>query len=157
MSRCFFVSLALVLSLATVTGQQKTIDLYGSEPRAAHAVRGVQANTVWVWAGTALTASTVRQWFQFGFPAVQYVRWLLVWNAEGNAANGARLIHADDGPTNITTIAEFTGLTSTNPIVSGVDITTAWNGLILGSVTKNIGIQLRGNPTIFRASIEIVE
>jgi hypothetical protein len=124
--------------------------------RAAEALKGVQANTIWVWPGSALSASVSTQFFQFPRPAAAYVRWLLVWTPNGNAANGVRVVHADDGPTNLVTIAEFTGRTEATPVVDGLDVTATWNALIAGQVQKHIGLQLRGNPIVFRSTFEIV-
>jgi hypothetical protein len=147
------VAVVLTTSVMTHAAVQTWIDLMGAEPRAAEAIQGNGAPS-YAWQGSALTASTATVYFNLISPAA-WVRWVLVWNPGGNAANGVRLIHADDGPANIVPLAEVTGSVYVTPIVSAVALTPAWNGLI-GGAYKHVGMQMKGAPTVFQSRLEVV-
>ena len=134
---------------------QQWVDFMGAESRQAEALLGA-GGTSWAWPGSALTASVNKAYFNLGLPTATYVRLLVAWNPRGATNNGVRLVHADDGPTNITSLVEFTGRTETTPVVDAGDITTEWNLLVYDLVTKNLGLQLRGNPYVFRVTLELV-
>lgn len=149
------VVVCLLLALPCGAATQQWLDFLGAESRQASALVGV-GGTSWVWPGSALTASVNKAWFNLNLPTAQYVRLLVVWNPRGDSGNGVRLVHADDGPTNITELGAVSGSTATTPIVSTLDLTTDWNSLGSGGVAKNLGMQLRGNPYVFRVTLEIV-
>jgi 3-methyladenine DNA glycosylase Mpg len=152
------VRLALVLVLVGAiqarAATQIFIDFY-MEPRQAEAIAGPGGST-YVWPGSALSAHVQTLWFNLGLPTAQWVRAVIIWNPRGNANNGVRLAYMDDGPTNLTTLYEVTGSTATTPIVGNDDVTIEWNALVSGLTYKHIGYQTKGNPYVYKVTIEVV-
>jgi hypothetical protein len=143
-----------LIALPTWGAQQVFIDLF-TEPRQSHAVVGPGGST-WVWPGTALSAHVQTLWFSTGQPTASWVRAVIIWNPRGNAANGVRVLHMDDGPTNLTALFEATGRTESTPVVDAGAITTEWNALVTGLTSKHLGWQTKGNPYVFKVTIEVV-
>lgn len=98
-------------------------------------------STTWSWPGAALSASIVPFLAGMGIRPIVYCRFLVTWTPNNG---GARLIHCEDGPTNIQEIHAFTDPRST-PIVSAWDITAEMQALRAGGMNKHLGMQLRGN------------
>jgi hypothetical protein len=145
--------LLLIAPLHAQPGIQTWIDFLGPEARAWEALTG-NGSASYTWQGSALTASTNTVYFHLLSPA-RWVRWVLVWNPQGNSTAGVQIAHMDDGPTHLTPIAEITGSTAATPIVSAVVLTSAWNALVGGSY-KHLGMQTRGSPVVFRCVLEVV-
>lgn len=145
-------------SAAPSTGATEShYDFFGPEPRIADAL--TQSSTGgYVWPGNALTSSTHTLRFDLGLRTALAATWRLVWTPN-DAANGMRLVHADDGPLNITQIAEQTGVATATPRHDAVDVTTQINALISGGVFKHLGHQITAGttaPLIFMSRLEIV-
>lgn len=84
-----------------------------------------------------------------------YVR--VIW-VPGSAANFINVVHADNGPQNITTIGQIIGENLNTPRVSGVFITEQIQALQAAGVAKNIGFQIGGNGTsmtLFEVELQI--
>jgi hypothetical protein len=113
--------------------------------------------------GNALTASTLK-WHAdlFSSASVAYARWVNAWdpNATGATVTGIRLIKFDDGPANIEVLQTFELGTSTDPLVSTIEVTTDLQNIISGATAKHIGYQVRGDgtnaPHVYSSIIEIV-
>lgn len=91
--------------------------------------------------GAALSSSYILLFELGDVGKIFKARWVVIW-ASDNSDNKTRLIHADDGPTNITEIAEVQSNGSGNPIVSAVDVTAEFQALQASvSTYKNIGLQ----------------
>lgn len=139
---------------------QSIFTLY-AEPRSSEALAQSSTGGSYVWANDALTASTFTFRFDKGslWEDILYARWYVVWHPNGDTNNGIRLVHADDGPTNITEIAEFTGRSDTSQIVSETDITTDLATLLAGGAKKHIGHQIKTTGTgmkIYLSRVEVV-
>ena len=140
------------------TGLPIFYDLYGPESRSGAALVQGSTGGGYLWPGSALSASTLRMRFDLVTRRVAYARWLVVWTPNG-AGNGIRLVHADDGPANVTAVAEFTGLSQVTPINSAADITDELNALIDGGALKQVGHQVMAgsrSPVIFASRLEVV-
>lgn len=117
-------------------------------------------STVYAWNGAALSnnVSTFRFDFQTG-KTLRFARLLCVWTPN-SAQAGIKLLHMDDGPSNLTDLAECPHAGQITPIVSAVDITSALNALIANGVKKHLGWQSKSNgvtpPTIYKISLELV-
>ncbi len=120
---------------------------------------GVNSST-YTWNGAALSnnVSTFRFDFQPG-KTLRFARLLCVWTPNSSGA-GIKILHMDDGPTNLTDIAECPHSGQTTPIVSAVDITASINTLISNGSKKHLGWQSKSNgvtpPTIYKISLELV-
>lgn len=117
-------------------------------------------STTYTWNGAALSNNVST--FRFDYTpgrTIAYARLICVWTPNSSQA-GIQLIHMDDGPANITTIAECSHNGQITPIVSSADITGVLTTLIANGVKKHIGWQSKSNgvssPTIYKVGLEIV-
>lgn len=122
---------------------------------------GREVNTygsTYVFIGDALTASTKVFPFQ-SMPLVEKATWKHVWTPNNTAAY-VRLIHADNGPSNITQIVAVQSNGSSTPTVETVDITNDFNSLVVAGVEKQIGFQVKDDgvneSSIYESRIELV-
>lgn len=132
-------------------------NLFGPEPRTAHALTQTSTGG-YVWPGEALNGNTGTFRFDLGLRRAAYARWIMVWKPMASY-NALRIVHHDSGPTNVTQIAEITGLTDTTPVVSTVDITTDINALFDGGIEKRFSHQINAGatgPVIYVSRLEIV-
>jgi hypothetical protein len=116
----------------------------------------------WAWGGDCLSSSTGRMRFDLLTDAILiHAKLLFEWtpNAPGAPKSGVRLVHMDDGPTNITEIWAVESNTMT-PIVSSYDVTADIQALITAGVDKQLGFQVHGDGTnsctIYGAILEFV-
>ena len=100
----------------------------------------------WSWIGSATTASTKTFEFQLGFPSLSLAMWRVIWRTN-SVYQYAGLFHMDNGPSNITQIAQMTGDGTGNPANQALDVTTALNTLITNQTYKNIGFRVWGDST----------
>jgi hypothetical protein len=112
----------------------------------------------WAWPGEALSASTGHLAFRYGFPPVTFARAIIVWSP-GSVNNGIRIVHADDGPTNITEMGRKISTESTqSPRAHGIILTDQLNELVNNKVSKHVGYQVIGDGTpmtIYEVTLEI--
>ena len=121
------------------------VNLFGPNqfPGSLSAVVG----STYSWVGSALTASTKTFKFSLtGYPDIVDANFRAVWTTE-NTSSWIRLVHFEDGPSNITQIVEIQGTGSQNPANQVADITTAIHNLIVGGTNKNLGFQLKDDGT----------
>ena len=86
---------------------------------------------------------------------------LSVLHSGSNTGNGVRLVHADDGPTNITQIGEVLSDGGSSPVHTALDVTTGMQALQKDqSVFKHIGFEYKKvNATtydLFRVNLELL-
>lgn len=114
---------------------------------AAVALNCTVSGAQFAWPGSALTASTTTVYFNFSPKRpITYARWVVAWNPNtGASPTGLRLVHADDGPSNVTEIARITGMNYFQPRVDAVDVTATMQSLSDGASYKHIGHQTFGN------------
>ena len=138
-----------------MAGHQVVVDIYGPEPRDAQATADSPGGT-YTWPGAALSTSTRRFYFDRGLRTLVRATWELAWIPDGTG-DGVRLVHMDDGPTNITQIAERTGAPAGYEYYTA-DLTSAINALIASGVFKHIGLQWKASGTIevHRSSLVLV-
>lgn len=124
---------------------------------------GEPSGAVWAWPGAALTASVTTLHAGLGEYSLVAACWVLAWDpaTAGSSPTGVRLIHADDGPSNITEIARIDATYATTPRRSSVDILDALRGVLSSGAThKHIGHQTFGNgqngPRIYLSEIQCV-
>jgi hypothetical protein len=91
---------------------------------------------------------------------VEYARFSVL-HSGSNTGNGVRVVHADDGPTNITQIAEVLSDGGSSPIHSASDITTSIQALQKDqSIFKHLGFEYKKVNTttydLFRVGVEIL-
>lgn len=111
----------------------------------------------WQWPGAATTASTKTFEFQLGFPIPVWVRWIVLWRTQ-TVNQYVRLVHADDGPSNITQIAQIQGTGRGEPDDSVMNVTVPFQTLVAAGQHKHLGWQLwgDGNPIqIYEVRLEI--
>lgn len=101
--------------------------------------------------GIALTASSNTIYFGWLKP-VLHARWLVVYTPNGG---GAKLISADDGPSNEVELASVYDQRGT-PITAGGDLTTTINDLIASGVRKQLILQVCGPALVYLSTIEVV-
>lgn len=128
--------------------------------------QGAASGASFAWTGAATTSNTytIRPYLFTGW-TVLFARWVCAWNPSTPGASPAiaRLVYADDGPSNITEITRFSHTSYTNPIDDTVDITAIlqplWNSWRDGGVYKHIGHQTAGDgadhPLIYQSRIEL--
>ena len=115
--------------------------------------------TTYVFIGDALTAST--KWFPFsqGLPPVQSAVWKHEWTPN-DIGTSVRLVHMDNGPANITPIAEVQSDGSMTPVVESIDFTKVMNELIAAKVDKHLGFQVKddgaSSSSIYESRLEVV-
>lgn len=133
-----------------------TYQLFGPAHTTSSALTAITGSSVFV--GLALTSSTQLLRFSEGLPPVRRAFLRVVWSSR-NTANYIRLIHCDDGPTNLTTMKILQGNGSMFPANQGIDITSEFNDLITLGVNKNIGFQVGGDGlnqwTLYEVQIEV--
>jgi len=75
-------------------------------------------------------------------------------------ANQARLVYFDDGPTNIIEAALLPQSDRREPTVLAVDVLALFNTLTMQSVSKHLGVQVRGNGRtafqLFESRLEVL-
>lgn len=103
-----------------------------------------QATVTWSFVGQALSANIKRFRFDLGLDFVEDARWVTTWVGY-SANNQVRLVHFDDGPTNVTEICVITNPGLSTPISQPVVIKDALNALRTAGVYKSIGFQVRGD------------
>lgn len=115
----------------------------------------------WHHPGAATSTSYKTFWFNRAWQRITWAALKIEWipNHQGNSL---RLIHADDGPSNITTIAEVAGSNNTNPAAAAFNVTAALQALARGGRPKHLGWQMRssgGNRQvrIYQIHLEILE
>lgn len=111
----------------------------------------------YIYPGVATSAS-FRPWrFDKTLGKIIYAELDVVWTP--NAVDSAvRLIHADDGPANVTQIKEVTGLNSATPVNSTFDITTEMQTVQNLGLAKQLGWQIKGTSsfTVHKVSLVLV-
>jgi hypothetical protein len=138
---------------------QSIVQLYGPTPIG----QTLQPNSPFAWMppDAALTASTQTLWFNAGLGPFTFVRWLLVWLAP-NVNIHARLVSMDDGPTNLTQLAQIDAAAdgAMGPHPAGVIVTDAFNQMMARGRYKHIGYQIWddgvNHPTIYSSRLELV-
>lgn len=122
----------------------------------ANALAGTTPGSSWKMPGRALSASSIRI-----YPGTKHVKkatWILVWapNASGTY-NSVRLVTADDGPTNLVSIAFIGKNSGSSPVVDSADITDAINEIIDSGMSKQIIMQTSGDyaSSIYRSTIDL--
>lgn len=117
--------------------------------------------SVWQFPGSALTANTALFSWDLDHCRIARALFRMVWTTE-STAQVARLVHADDGPVNITEIAriEGRGLGMNRADNQVVNVTAALNALRDGGIYKNLGLQLYGDGVssfaLWESCLEIV-
>lgn len=103
--------------------------------------------TTYVFPGEVLSCSN--KIFRFGklarckdMPYAIEAIWILIWQP-ANTNHKARLIHADQGPSNITEICEITPVVTGGAIASSFDFTGPFNDLLANGIDKRIGWQVK--------------
>lgn len=124
-------------------------------------LHGTSAGASYVFPGTALSANVSVLHADKPMKLLTYARWVLAWNPNtGASPTGVRLIHADQGPSNIVQIAEFRATNKNTPKVDGIEITNELNALISAGLWKQLGHQTFGNGAngalIYSSVIECV-
>ncbi len=108
---------------------------------------------------TATTASNIASWQFVGTARIKFARFRCIMGSN-NSGNKARLVHSDDGPANITQIAEVVSDGSGNPVNSAADVTSSLVALQDGILDKNIGVQVscvNGSVfTVYKMALELV-
>lgn len=107
--------------------------------------------------GSALSASSKRIAFQYGTMRCEFARFQVVWTS-GSLSNEVELVHADDGPTNITQIDSLFPASAGSPVNSSVDVTAGIDALCVAEVSKNLLWRIQGGATytIFEVRLEVV-
>lgn len=103
-----------------------TVDLFGPEPRASHALKFDLSVKSYGFPGSALTASTQAFTDQVNVKIV-YALWDVAWNPAGKAGNGVELVKFKEGG-EFTQIAQFTGETGSTPVHKQANVTSALEG-----------------------------
>lgn len=115
----------------------------------------------WRFPGSALTASTVPFSFDFGMLRARWACFRMIWTTDSPLVQ-ARLVHADDGPQNITEMGLIEGRGEGPKVANNqtVDVTKRFNELVDARVYKNIGFQLAGDGLasfiLWSARLEVV-
>lgn len=138
-----------------------SVDYQLHGPVARFAVMQYVTPAFWQYPGSALTAATKLFRFDFGVLPARSARLRMVWTSATDQ-HYARLVHADDGPSNIVEmgVIRSRGRGLDLPDNQVVDVTQAFNELRAGRVYKNIGFQLHGDGAtevaVWEARLEIV-
>lgn len=152
----------LILSSLSFSQLDYTVQLFGP---IQHDGRELNTyGTTYVFIGDALSANT--KWFHFseaGYPKAKSVIWKHIWTPQHSSAC-VRLVHADNGPTNVTEIVDSCSPGGeTTPKRYDFDITSAFNTLVEGGVDKQIGFQQKdslccGNSasSVYESRLEII-
>lgn len=117
------------------------IQLFGPA-HAADAVSDVASSPKWI--GSVLSNSTYWLEMSHGLAELAKARFTVFWTPR-NTANYVRLVHADNGPSNIVEIARIQSNGLMTPTGQAVDVTAAMNALIAAGVDKHIGFQVGGD------------
>ena len=121
---------------------------------------GTTPSSPWKYPGNALTASSNRIYAQAA--RLQKAAWYLVWTPNAGATyNAARLVKADNGPTNLEQIAFINRNNTNTPVVDSVDMTAALNAILdslMPGESKQILMQTCGDAAsaIYRSTIDLV-
>jgi len=120
-------------------------------PNTYNATDQADSASAYAWPGGSLSSSNTVAWGLGGTVRIGYAVFDVQWQSN-NTGNTTRLVHSDDGPANITQIAEAISDGTGNPINSGIIITTELQALQDSlTVHKNIGWQaLKVNGTTLR-------
>lgn len=131
-----------------------TYQLCGPDPDGA--IAGTAGGS-FAFVGSALSSSSKRIAFQYGSMRCEFARFQVVWTA-GLITNEVELVHADDGPTNITQIGSLFPSTTGTPVNSAIDVTSGIDALAVAEVSKNLLWRIRGGGsyTIFEVRLEVV-
>lgn len=165
MRRCVYIAIIAILISSCTSTSTPVPHVPSHEPDHVmllpSVINGISANnaTVWSWNGAALSNSVVTMRWDFQpQKEIRFARLICVWTPQ-HSASKVRLIHMDDGPTNITEIAQCASGGEATPIVSGADITADLNALRSGGVKKHLGWQTQGNGStqflVYKVAIEI--
>lgn len=117
-------------------------------------------NNEFAFQGQALTASTKALYLGPNVADVNWARAVVVW-APGSAANEIEIVKFDGGPTNLQRIGLMAGQNVSTPLVSEVNLTQAFEGIVAegraGCLLKQIGFRVRGSTayTIFEVRVEV--
>jgi hypothetical protein len=113
----------------------------------------------WTFPGIALSPSTKAFPFKLGTCFARAARWVHIWTPN-LCANQARLVYFDDGPTNIIEAALLPQSDRREPTVLAVDVLALFNTLTMQSVSKHLGVQVRGNGRtafqLFESRLEVL-
>lgn len=133
---------------------QTSVDLFGPEPRADHALRGWNTSD-YGWPGSALTASTRTFWWNVGIGPLVAARWLVAWNPQGDPRASIRLVSfAETHSLTVLSVISTDGLAS---LPRGeADWVTEGLQAARDAGAGYVGHQLRGNPIIFQSTLELV-
>jgi hypothetical protein len=108
---------------------------------------------------TATSSNSIAAWQFVGTSRIKYARWRCIMGST-NTGNKARLVHFDDGPANITQIAEVVSNGAGTPVNSAVDVTNTLAALQDGVLDKNIGVQFASvnttTFTVYKQALELV-
>jgi hypothetical protein len=144
-------------------GMQSEILLYRNP---VQGLPGTISSAAWAWPGNALSASVMPLRGDLLKGRLRYARWVLTWNPctpDPALRTGARLVSADNGPSNLAEIARIWSPAQqpcTTPRVDAVEITDALNEILDVQVLKHIGQQTFGNEVtgclIYASWIELI-
>lgn len=99
-------------------------------------------SSTFTYLGNAVSANYMESVPFPHLPWIGYAQLEVIWSTS-NINNQIKLIHADDGPANITTVVTLSGDGSSNPIKTYGDCTSVFQGLQNGQLTKNLGVQYK--------------
>ncbi len=154
--------LFLIAILLAPIAQAEDYAIYQFYRDPATPLIGTSVGCCYDYPGSALSGSSIP--FHFDKMAgrqIKFARWVLVWNpSTGGSPTGARLVHADSGPSNLVQIADIRTTNKSTPIVSSADITNELNALSVSGQWKQILQQTFGNGgngiKIYGSWVEIV-
>lgn len=130
---------------------------------ASYADVGANYGAAFLWPGAACTASTytIYPMFYQGW-TIKFARWVCAWNpnAPADSPSVVRLVHCDDGPSNIVEIHEFRRTYYTTPADDAFDFTSIikplWDKWRDAGLYKHIGHQTAGaSPLIYQSRVEL--
>lgn len=142
-----------------VTGRrvQTVLDLVPPDPRATEALINDHTTPLdWARPGNAASASIRTAYWQLGLAPIVWARWLLIWNPNGQAANGAQLSHVGFNYTDEQVVSQLTDRVETTPIALAVDVTATVRALQAAGEQRFWLHKLRGQPIVFASTLELV-
>jgi hypothetical protein len=135
-----------------------TMTLYRS-PQTA--LVGPIPNT-WAFPGTGVTASLIQWRADYPGMDLEVAYWRVIWDPNGSGAGqtGVRLVHADSGPSNITSIVAQTDDATGSVRNDAFDVTSTLQGFLDSETYKQIGHQMIGNATtaanLYMSELELI-
>lgn len=138
-----------------------TLEFIAAEPRTSACFLGDSLQTTYQFPGDALSVS-LQTFIPQTLPVTARLvkaRWVLLWQPNATGC-GVQLVHADSGPTNITQVHEFTGLSDTTPVASTAEVVDTLDDLVVAGARKFIGHRYKGNgsvaPRIYASRLELL-